>query len=87
MWGAELVEPGWDEGRRGHVQDHMRHGRGWAGPAGSKGKASGWRRAAGTRWELTLVWSGVAPARDPTRRALEEVLVGGWQTHSTDGIW
>lgn len=43
MWGAELVERAWDEGRRGHLQDHMWHGRGWAGPAGSKGKASGRR--------------------------------------------
>lgn len=37
-WGAELLEQGWDEGRKGHSQDDEQHGRGWTGPAGSKGK-------------------------------------------------
>lgn len=37
-WGAELLEQGWDEGRKGHSQDDEQHGRGWTGPEGSKGK-------------------------------------------------
>lgn len=43
MWGAELVQQQWDEGRRGHSQDHMEHGR-----------ASG--EEEGSPWSVLSVW-------------------------------
>lgn len=73
MWGAEPLEQGWDEGRKGHLQDHMGHGRGWTWPVGALWSVLSGRDKMGAH--LALVWyspsqrpNTACPGRGPSGR-------------------